>query len=332
MLKSLFLLAATGLASGVFVPSETRTCSTHAHCRAFGDTGATCETRVHPTGTCTCAANFAKISKTNVRGLDAGAQEINLCVATNEATSTTDGRTLPYVITITFTDALCQDIAAVEAPLQRIVDTMLGQLANSRLSLSCSVNDNQLLFGTEGGINLAILAELQISEIYSEKVIRFIENMQIQLNRFVVENDVNGIKLGRAMKNTNIFASAAANLLCPNSAGDGQVKAAAFVASMLTISTFDSSECKAIECEPQYNNINGVCTLPTPVPPTSDDELSGGQIAGVVIGCVCALVVIIAIIVWYCRSKKAAAEEVNTEAEVDKEAPKDVDTPDAPDA
>eukprot|EP01060_Flectonema_neradi_P033085 TRINITY_DN543_c1_g1_i1.p1 TRINITY_DN543_c1_g1~~TRINITY_DN543_c1_g1_i1.p1 ORF type:complete len:331 (+),score=81.16 TRINITY_DN543_c1_g1_i1:50-1042(+) len=330
MLKSLFFMATVGMASGVFVPKEMRTCSTHTHCRAFGDTGATCQTHEHPTGMCTCTGpNYVKIKKTDVRGLEAGDQEVSLCVSNTEATSTTNGRALSYIITITFTDAFCSDIETIEKPLQFVTDEMLGSLARSKLTLSCSVNDNELLSGTQSkGVNLAILAELQIVEIYSEKVIRFIENMQIQLDRYHESKDEAGMKLGRVMKNTNMYTSGAANLMCPNSENGGQIKAAAFAANMLTTATFDDVECKAIECDSDYVNVNGVCLLPTPVPPSTDDDLSDGQIAGVVVGCVVAFILIIVFIVWFCCCRKE--EEEIHEDENDEEAPKTVET--SPDA
>ena len=333
----MILLAAAGMASSIMSPSDTRVCSTHLQCRAFGDAGAAC-TQAHPFGQCECSTGYKNIGITvGDVGLPAGSYNTHFCVEESETDATSLARNIPSFVTVTFPDALCSNIPAASGALQRAVEEIFTPHTvaitytchqNDGFDLSLGLNQNGLR-----GVNAAIrINTFTVGDLYGQNTIRFVELMQVKLDAAPTATPVSTLRfLGRVMKNANVFTIEAVPLMCPNEERPGQLTAVVFVEAQQTVaqSSFDQQECESLTCSANYFLVNGVCTLPTPVPPTTDDDLSTGQLTAIIIGSSVAFIAIIVGIVVYCCCRNKREVEPDNNPSDDEKEEKKVTSPDA---
>ena len=326
-LRALAAMALVGSAVGVFDPDVMRVCNVDADCQLDGDTTATCNPEsaagtiaTDIAGMCKCTATTPattkKITKSDLVGLPAGAQTINLCVqSTEDLDPTSYARHIDVLILMTWYEAPCSVIPEIADEFFTASRVVLNRY-NSGFELTSITNITHTCAGLQTntsssiiknmGVNTAIRAKLTAADIFDERIVLFMDNL-------IKKMDTGKLPLLQNLyKHERVISEKAAVRFCPLQTGSLII--APFSPVNHFSRTFNNPEdCRAVLCANGYFNSNGVCTLTTPTPPVTDDDIAdlepGTFIAIVACSGFVFLCVLIIIIYCCCKCCKSTEEE-----------------------
>ena len=296
-MRALIILALIGSALAQVTPfsaATTRVCGDNNVCQRNGDLQATCAS-----GKCVCADTV------NYRTISVGTPAVvySDCVPAEETAAQSLERKVRSVITITFVNGVCANINNITTLVRSEMLTILGAQTPLVVTSTCEVA------GAASRINFGVIADITIGDIYSNAIINFEQNLLTALGASTLSASI-----GTVTADVSLNTLEGSKSVCPQRIGT--------IAFGKRATTLD---CWAISCSPGYDTLGGelYCTL-TAVS-TSDDELSGGEKAGIIVGVV-GFTIILVIVIYCCCCKKDeedddsdSSDESSDEGKPDKE-------------
>ena len=294
-MKVLILLALLGVVQSQLSVNTMRVCTVNADCVAYGDLGGECD-RV--TGRCTCTTN-------NYKRIIEGTKIFYHCVAQSETLAQSRLRVTEVVLGMTFTNAQCTANATFAAPFETAVRAVIPDATFVNIYHQCVV---QPAVAGSLGTYTAVHLRIPVSRLFTTNI----ENFQTLILARLTTPQLT--PMGNVITGLTAHTTPGMEFLCPRTAN---------TRTMATFSTAVVQRvCKSIQCTGTEFEIaagQDTCTRTVRfggVFSDSDDELSGGVIAGIIIG-VCALVIIVVIIGVCCCRESEDEDEGENDKEVD---------------
>eukprot|EP01060_Flectonema_neradi_P015172 TRINITY_DN2184_c1_g1_i1.p1 TRINITY_DN2184_c1_g1~~TRINITY_DN2184_c1_g1_i1.p1 ORF type:complete len:299 (+),score=83.27 TRINITY_DN2184_c1_g1_i1:51-947(+) len=292
-MKILVLLALLGVAqSQVLSVNTMRVCDSNTDCVAYGDLGAECD---RTTGRCTCTTN-------NYKRVVDGTKTFYHCVDDTETLEASKLRMTEIVLGMTFPNAQCNSNATFDAPFVAAVQKVVPTAEWVKGYHQCVA---QPVIAGSLGTYTAVQLRVPVGTLFTNSI----ENFQTLLQAELTTPQLT--LMGATLNSLTGHTVQGVEFICPKTAN---------AKVMATFSTSTVTRvCKAIECDGAgYEIIAGqdVCTLIQGwggVFSYNDDEMSGGAIAGIVIGILAFIVIVV--VVAICCFKKPEEDQNEDDSE-----------------
>ena len=274
--------------------SSVRVCSDNSNCMQFGDPRATCSAT---TGRCSCSNGFGPYTATPIGTADVSTY-FN-CFRQADLPLVAMARTVDLMFNIMYDRADCTRSALLANEYATLVNTILrGTTVVVR-----SIHHNCPAEGTLGMLTV-IRVTAQINDLYSDAVLGF----PGRTITGIMSNNHNLNLAGNTYSYFQIANIEQANTQCLTPLG-----------SVLNAYFGPSRRCVAVTCSTNFEvSSRGLCVSTTPPPVAdSDDDLTAGQVAGIIVGSTAFVVIVVVVI--YCMSSGSgemmAEEDVDVEVE-----------------
>eukprot|EP01060_Flectonema_neradi_P031108 TRINITY_DN4638_c0_g1_i1.p1 TRINITY_DN4638_c0_g1~~TRINITY_DN4638_c0_g1_i1.p1 ORF type:complete len:341 (+),score=52.94 TRINITY_DN4638_c0_g1_i1:43-1065(+) len=338
-MKSL-LLAGTSMLMAVGTEGMTAvnmwTCIKDSDCAAYGDAQAQCLNN----GQCLCSPGYSSFKNGQAAG-----SELFTCISDVEPTTVTNQRWIDVVMSLSFGQhSTCGDATVLSWSdlFLHHVESIIRQEPTTRttpepshikiplwqnitqINHFCTPFSNVVTTRVTG-IDTVIQGTLRIGDLYNT-LPTFETQLATRLNNDPVlyeifgrpqgDNAVDAVTIEYSYAHTTTGSQA----ICPVDITTGAYLSASFIPDLLRTETpaAEFVKCRFVKCTDGYTySESGCAATPVPLVASSDDEISGGAIAGIVVGCTLVLCIII-IIIYCCCCKKD--DDQNAAAEPEKKA------------
>eukprot|EP01060_Flectonema_neradi_P012603 TRINITY_DN1937_c0_g1_i1.p1 TRINITY_DN1937_c0_g1~~TRINITY_DN1937_c0_g1_i1.p1 ORF type:complete len:537 (+),score=119.63 TRINITY_DN1937_c0_g1_i1:69-1613(+) len=269
--------------------SSVRVCSDNSNCMQFGDNRATCNVA---SARCSCSNGNAHYT-----AIPSGTNDMSTyynCFPAADLPLVAMSKNIDLMFNIHYDKADCTKSSILANEYATLINTIL-------LGTQVVVKSIHHYCPEEGTLGLftVIRVTAQINDLYSDAVLDF----PAKTIAGIQANNHNLHYVGTSHSYFQIANIEQASTQCLTPVG-----------SVLNAYFGFDHPCVSVTCGPDFEvNERGVCVSTTPPPvPESDDELSAGAVAGIIVGAVAGVVIIAVIIYCVCSQggEQKEAEEV----------------------
>ena len=288
--------------------SDVHVCSTHTDCRMFGDPNAACvvPSQQAATASCVCSPGFSQYTDATTNAI------FRNCFPTASGNLINGVAAIDVIIGMTFNTANCAGIDTFGASFLNQIESIFDTeptMAVKLITHHCSTT-RVATQTTQLGVDSSIRLRMQVKDLFVGAFTAFPGSV---LTRLVSVPTLDA-RFGRSFNYKSAYFLPSIARFCPDTRetrlrshfGSRAVTGVSNTATATPI-------CKDMLCNAPYvSDASGVCTIPVvPFVDNSDDEISGGAIAGIVVGCLSAIVIVIFLIYWCCcRSEDEEHKEM----------------------